>query len=78
MSNRHAEILDDGTVYCFDIDKCMDEADKVIETLFDREGEIDYDFTAVVFSLFVNSIHILSNSGWSKKELIKVDVQLAK
>lgn len=71
MTNRYTEVLEDGTIYCFDIDKCMDEADKVMEILYEREGEIDYDYTAVVFSLFINSIHILSHSGWSKKELIQ-------
>ena len=71
MSNRITEILDDGTIHCFDIEKCMKEADVVIDQLIDREGEIDYDFTATVFSLFCNSIFILSQTGWSKEELKK-------
>lgn len=71
MTNRIAEILEDGTVHCFDIDKCMNEADKVIDTLIDRDGEIDYDFSATVFSLFINSIHILSLCGWTKDDLLK-------
>jgi hypothetical protein len=71
MTNRVTEILDDGTIYCFDIDKCMNEADKVVETLRDRDGEIDYDYGAVMFSLFITSIHVLSDYGWTREELLK-------
>lgn len=71
MTDRITELLEDGTVYCFDMDKCTDVADKVLEDLLEREGEIDFDYTAVVFSLFINSIHILRNSGWTTDELLR-------
>jgi hypothetical protein len=71
MTERITEILEDGTVHCFDMDKCITEADKVMDQLYEREGELDYDFVAVVFSLFINSIHVLSDHGWSTEELIK-------
>ena len=71
MTDRITEVLEDGTVYCFDMDKCADIADDIMNDLYKREGEIDFDYTAVVFSLFINSIHILRNSGWSTDELIK-------
>lgn len=70
MTDRVTEILEDGTVYCFDIDKCIDEADKVLEILHNREGELDFDYTVTVFSLFIQSIHILTSSGWSTNDLI--------
>lgn len=70
MADRITEVLEDGTVYCFDMDKCTEVADKIMDDLLEREGEIDFDYTAVVFSLFINSIHILKNSGWSTEELI--------
>lgn len=70
MADRITEVLEDGTVYCFDMDKCTEVADKIMDDLLEREGEIDFDYTAVVFSLFINSIHILRNNGWSTEELI--------
>ena len=72
MVDRIAEVLEDGTVYCFDMDKCIEEADTTLEQLHAKEGvEIDFDFTAVVFSLFIRSIQILTNSGWSTEDLIE-------
>jgi hypothetical protein len=49
----------------------MYEADLIVDQLQQREGEIDYDYVAVMFGLFVTSIHVLSNCGWSREELIK-------
>ena len=72
MVDRIAEVLENGTVYCFDMDKCIEEADTTLEQLHTKEGvEIDFDFTAVVFSLFIRSIQILTNSGWSTEDLIE-------
>jgi hypothetical protein len=71
MADRITEILEDGTVYCFDMDKCIQEANSSIEKLYEKEGvELDYDFTATVFSLFIQCVHILTDSGWTTEELI--------
>lgn len=71
MADRITEILEDGTVYCFDMDKCIQEANYSIEKLYEKEGvELDYDFTATVFSLFIQCVHILTDSGWTTEELI--------
>lgn len=71
MTDRITEVLEDGTVYCFDMDKCNAEAEKVLEGLYNKEDtELEFDYTATVFSLFVHSIHILTASGWTTEELI--------
>lgn len=71
MADRITEILEDGTVYCFDMDKCIQEANSSIEKLYEKEGvELDYDFAATVFSLFIQCVHILTDSGWTTEELI--------
>ena len=70
--DRCTEILEDGTVHTFSINRSTEHATKMLEQLYELEGkEIDFDFTAAVFSLFVDSIHILSESGWTTEELIQ-------
>jgi hypothetical protein len=72
MSNIIKETLEDGTEYQFDLDVCEQQATKVLDELFQLENNLeDFDFTATIFSLYINCIHILSNSGWNKDELIK-------
>lgn len=69
--NEIVEILEDGTIYYFDLDVCNDEADKLLTELYGKEGKVsNFDFTASIFNLFVNSVHILHDSGWSVEELI--------
>lgn len=76
MVDRVTEVLQDGTVYCFDIDKCNEEAEKVLEELYKKEDVvIDFDYTATVFSLYVHCIHILTNSGWSTHDLVEEVVE---
>lgn len=71
MPDRITEILADGTVYCFDLDVCNKAADEALEQLYNKEGvELEFDYTATVFSLFINCIHILSLSGWTTEDLI--------
>ena len=56
--NEIVEILEDGTIYYFDLDVCNDEADKLLTELYGKEGKVsNFDFTASIFNLFVNSIH---------------------
>ena len=72
MANIIKEKLEDGTEYQFDMDLCTEEADAVITDLYEKDGNLEnFDFTATIFSLFVNSIHILNNSGWSTEDLVE-------
>lgn len=69
--NEIIEILEDGTVYYFDLDVCNSEAEKLLDELHKKEGIVpNFDFSASIFNLFVNSIHILRNSGWTTEELL--------
>jgi hypothetical protein len=71
MSNLINETLEDGTEYQFDLDVCEEQATKVLDQLFELENNLeDFDFTATVFNLYINCIHILSSSGWTKEELV--------
>lgn len=66
------EILPDGTVYHFDLDVCDKAANRALEQLYEKEGaEIGFDYTAAIFSLFISSIQILSESGWNTRELLE-------
>jgi hypothetical protein len=65
------EVLEDGTIYHFDIDVSNQAADEALEKLYEKEGkELKFDYTAAVFSLFVSAIHTLTVSGWSTEDLI--------
>lgn len=65
------EILEDGTIHLFDMDICNQVADETIEQLIDKEGTVlNYDFSATVFSIFIKSVHILTNAGWNTEDLI--------
>jgi hypothetical protein len=66
-----AEVLEDGTIYYFDLDICNNEADNVLEQLYAKENiQLGFDYTATVFSLFISCIKILSSSGWCTTELL--------
>jgi hypothetical protein len=65
------EVLEDGTIYAFDLEVCDREADKVLRNLAKKEGKLfNFDFSATVFTLFVHCVHILRNSGWQTDDLI--------
>ena len=69
--NEVIEVLPDGTVYYFDLDVCNKVADDALDEIFAKEGvEPNFDFTASIFHLFIETIYILSNSGWSTEELL--------
>ena len=71
MTNIIKETLENGEVYEFDLDVCSAAADQVLEDLLEKEGEVEnFDFVASIFSLFVASIGILTQSGWTTDELI--------
>lgn len=70
--DRCTEVLEDGTIYTFSIEKSTQRAREALEQLYSLEGrEADFDYTAAVFSLFVDSIQTLSNSGWTTADLIQ-------
>jgi len=70
--NECVEILEDGTVYYFDLDVCNREAEKAIEELHMKEGVLpNFDYTSSIFTLFISSIQILSQSGWTTDELLQ-------
>ena len=65
------EVLEDGTINHFDLDVC-NAADEALELLWAKENTVlSFDYTAAVFSLFVDAINILSNSGWTTQELLQ-------
>jgi hypothetical protein len=66
------EILEDGTVYYFDLEVCNREAEKAIEELHMKQDVIpNFDYTSSIFTIFISSIQILSNSGWTTDELLQ-------
>jgi hypothetical protein len=71
MTNIIKETLENGEVYEFDLDVCSAAADQVLNELFEKEGEVkNFDFVATIFNLFVASIGILTQSGWTTDDLI--------
>ena len=71
-SNLITEVLEDGTIYSFDLDLCDEEAENAIAYLWEQEGKtLNFDFSSAVFQTFVKSIGILSRSGWSTEDLFQ-------
>ena len=65
------EVLEDGTINYFDLDVCDAAALGALDELWAKENKVlSFDYTASVFSLFVYSIQILTNSGWTTQELL--------
>lgn len=63
----------DGNVeFEIDLDLCNTVADDMLSDMASLDGELDnFDFVAAVFSLFVNSIHILLDHGWTPQNLLQ-------
>jgi len=69
--NEIIEVLEDGTIYYYDLDVCEKEAELVIEELIVKQTVVpNYDFQATVFCLFLQSIYLLSDAGWTPEELL--------
>jgi len=69
--NEVIEVLEDGTIYYYDLDVCEKEAESVIEELIVKQTVVpNYDFQATVFCLFLQSIFLLSEAGWTPEELL--------
>ena len=52
-----------------EINFAMSEADRICDEVWSTEQD-NYDHGAVIFSLFINSIHYLTLLGWTERELI--------
>jgi hypothetical protein len=65
------ETLADGSTYVFNMDVCNEAAEDAMALLWSKEGRTEkFDYTAAVFSLFIDCIHVLSSSGWSTENLL--------
>jgi hypothetical protein len=66
------EVTEDGEEYTIDLGVCMSVADRVMESLFelDESGELEnFDAVATCFSLFIDTYHVLIESGWTIENL---------
>jgi hypothetical protein len=66
--NLLIEVLDDGTEVVIDLDVCDAVADSIIDNLFSlaEDNEVEnFDPIVTCFSLFIDTYHILLNSGWT-------------
>jgi|FreactTroBogLake_1042271.scaffolds.fasta_scaffold00532_5 hypothetical protein len=70
--NEIIEILEDGTLYYFDLDVCEKMAEDALLNLAEKQSVVpNSDFNATVLDLFVRSIYILTEAGWTAEELIE-------
>ena len=69
--NEVIEVQEDATIHYFDLDVCEKEAASVVDELITKQTIVpNYDFHATIFSLFIQSIYILSEAGWEPEELL--------
>lgn len=56
------------------IQRGIEIADEMFDNIFEKETEStpedNYDAVSVIFSLFVNSIHVLHEVGWTTQDLV--------
>lgn len=65
------EVLEDGTIYAFDLEVCDKEAEKVIRNLHRKEGKLlNFDFSTTIVTLMIYCAHLLKSAGWSSEELV--------
>jgi hypothetical protein len=68
------EITDDAgeVIHRINIDLCNQVADEFMMDMADLEEHVDnYDFVTACFGLFVNSMHVLHDAGWSVEDLMR-------
>jgi len=76
--NEIIEVLEDGTVHYYDLEVCNKQAHLLLDELYAKEGTVpNFDSTAAIFSLFLESIQVLSCAGWSIEELWEVIIENA-
>jgi len=63
MTNTTEEVTDEM------IQRGAEIAEEIFDDVFERE-EDNYEPGTVIFSLFVNSIHVLHAMGWTTQELV--------
>lgn len=65
--------LASGETKSINIDLCMAESDDIFYKLWEQEETIDgFDFRYVVLSVFVESISILKDYGWTEEQLQRI------
>lgn len=70
--DRITQVLEDGTVSSYDMDHCVQTADRVLDELEQEAVKVlDLDYMATVFSLFVQATHELTQAGWTTEELMQ-------
>ena len=71
MANIVSDVMPDGTIRVFDLDVCQAQAEDIIDELWEKEGKvINLDFYSTVFSLFAETVHVLTQSGWTTEDLV--------
>jgi len=71
MAEKIVEVLENGFIHCYDIDKCVNIADDLLIQLEEKEGvELEFDYVTSVYGLFIRTIHILRENGYETNELV--------
>jgi|TARA_R110000868_G_scaffold21798_2_gene90360 hypothetical protein len=71
MTDIIKQVDEDGEEYEFDLDVCTEAAMEALDGLFEKENVVEhFDFTAAIYSVFISSITILAQSGWTTEELM--------
>lgn len=71
MADLISDVLEDGTIRVIDVDLTQAEAEKAIKKLWKKQGKVlNFDFHTTIFSLFIETVHILTSSGWTTEELL--------
>ena len=76
--NEIIEVLEDGTVHYYDLEVCNKEAHVLLDELYAKEGKVpNFDATAAMFALFLESVQVLSYAGWTIEDLMEVVIENA-
>jgi len=74
--NEIIEVLEDGTVHYYDLEVCNKQAHLLLDELYAKEGTVpNFDATAAMFALFLESIQVLSYAGWTIQDLMEVVIE---
>jgi len=71
MADLISEVLEDGTISVIDLDLSQSEAEKAINKLWKKQDKVlSFDFSSTMLCLFIETVHILTSSGWTTEELM--------
>lgn len=71
MADLVSDVLEDGTIRVIDLDLSQLEAEKSIKKLWKKQDKVlNFDFSSAMLCLFIETVHILTSSGWTTEELI--------